>query len=84
MACNSRLGAITRKRAWQICRNPGIMNHTQRYWRATQLADAMDTCTLKETLHRTIIRATIDYATVLSKVSVTASLFKKRQKNRGY
>ena len=28
------------------------MNHTQRHWRATQLADAMDPFTLKEALHR--------------------------------
>jgi len=29
------------------------MNHTQRHWRATQLADAVDPFTLKEALHRT-------------------------------
>jgi len=28
------------------------MNHTQRLWRATQLADAMDPFTLKEALHQ--------------------------------
>lgn len=33
-------------------RNFAIMNHTQRHWRATQLADAMDPFTLKEALHR--------------------------------
>jgi len=33
-------------------KNLGIMNHTQRHWRATQLADAMDPFTLKEVLHR--------------------------------
>lgn len=49
---NTRVWAITRQRAWQICRNLGIMNHTQRHWRATQLADAMDPFTLKEALHR--------------------------------
>jgi ribosomal protein L40E len=49
---NPRVWAITRQRAWQICRNLGIMNHTQRHWRATQLADAMDPFTLKEALHR--------------------------------
>ena len=31
------------------------MNHTQRHWRATQLADAMDPFTLKEALHRAIM-----------------------------
>jgi len=35
-----------------FCRKPGIMNHTQRHWRATQLADAMDPFTLREALHR--------------------------------
>ncbi len=49
---NSRVWSITRQRAWQICRNLGIMNHTQRHWRATQLADTMDPFTLKEALHR--------------------------------
>ena len=49
---NPRVWAITRQRAWQICRNLGIMNHTQRHWRATQLADTMDPFTLKEALHR--------------------------------
>ena len=49
---NSRVWGITRQRAWQICRNLGIMNHTQRHWRATQLADTMDPFTLKEALHR--------------------------------
>lgn len=47
-----RVWAITRQRAWQICKKLGIMNHTQRHWRATQLADAMDPFTLKEALHR--------------------------------
>jgi hypothetical protein len=28
------------------------MNHTQRHWRATQLADTIDPFTLKEALHR--------------------------------
>jgi len=49
---NPRVWAITRQRAWQICKRLGIMNHTQRHWRATQLADAMDPFTLKEALHR--------------------------------
>jgi ribosomal protein L40E len=49
---NPQVWSITRQRAWQICRNLGIMNHTQRHWRATQLADAMDPFTLKEALHR--------------------------------
>jgi len=49
---NPRVWAITRQRAWQICKNLGIMNHTQRHWRATQLADTMDPFTLKEALHR--------------------------------
>jgi len=49
---NPRVWSITRQRAWQIYRNLGIMNHTQRHWRATQLADAMDPFTLKEALHR--------------------------------
>jgi len=37
---------------WQICKRLGIMNHTQRHWRATQLAGAMDPFTLKEALHQ--------------------------------
>lgn len=45
-------GAITRQRARQICRRLGIMKHTQRHWRATQLADAMDPFILKEALNR--------------------------------
>jgi len=49
---NARVWAITRQRAWQICRKLGIMNHTQRHWRASQLADTMDPFTLKEALHR--------------------------------
>jgi ribosomal protein L40E len=49
---NPRVWGITRQRAWQICKRLGIMNHTQRHWRATQLADAMDPFTLKEALHR--------------------------------
>lgn len=49
---NPLVWAITRQRAWQICKNLGIMNHTQRHWRATQFADAMDLFTLKEALHR--------------------------------
>jgi len=49
---NPQVWAITRQRAWQICRKLGIMNHTQRHWRATQLADTMDPFTLKESLHR--------------------------------
>jgi len=48
---------ITRQRAWQIMNDLGIMNHTQRHWRATQLADSMDIFELKEALHR----ATIPY-----------------------
>lgn len=35
-----------------FCRKLGIMNHTQRHWRATQLADAMASFTVKEALHR--------------------------------
>ena len=49
---NPRVWSITRQRAWQISKRFGIMNHTQRHWRATQLADAMDPFTLKEALHR--------------------------------
>ncbi len=49
---DSRVWSITRQRAWQICRGLGIMNHIQRHWRATQLADTMDPFTLKEALHR--------------------------------
>lgn len=49
---NPRVWAITRQRAWQICKRLEIMNHTQRHWRATRLADAMDPFTLKEALHR--------------------------------
>jgi len=49
---NPRVWAISRQRAWQICKRLGIMNHTQRHWRATQLADAMDAFTLKEALRR--------------------------------
>lgn len=49
---NPGVWVITRQRAWQIRKNLGIMNHTQRHWRATQLADAMDPFTLKEALHR--------------------------------
>jgi ribosomal protein L40E len=52
---NPQVWGITRQRAWQICRNLGIMNHTQRHWRATQLADTMDPFTLKEALHRATI-----------------------------
>ena len=51
-APNPRVWSITRQRAWQICNNLGIMNHTQRHWRASQLADTMDPFTLKEALHR--------------------------------
>jgi ribosomal protein L40E len=47
-ALDLRVWAITRQRAWQICRSLGIMNHTQRHWRATQLADSMDPFALKE------------------------------------
>ena len=49
---NARVWAITRNRAWQIMRDLGIMNHTQRHWRATQLADVLDPFELKESLHR--------------------------------
>lgn len=49
---NPRVWPITRQRAWQICNALGIMNHTQRHWRASQLADTMDAFTLKEALHR--------------------------------
>lgn len=46
---------ISRQRAWQIMRELGIMNHTQRHWRATQLADTMDAFELKEALHRATV-----------------------------
>jgi hypothetical protein len=46
---------ITRQRAWQIMNKLGIMNHTQRHWRATQLADTHDPFELKEALHRATI-----------------------------
>ena len=46
---------ITRQRAWQIMNELGIMNHTQRHWRATQLSDALDPFELKEALHRATI-----------------------------
>lgn len=49
---NPRVWAITRQRAWQVCNRLGVMNHTQRHWRATQLADAMEPFALKEALHR--------------------------------
>lgn len=46
---------ITRQRAWQIMDALGIMNHTQRHWRATQLSDTLDAFALKEELHRATI-----------------------------
>jgi len=33
---NLQVWAITSQRAWQICKNLGITNHSQRHWRATQ------------------------------------------------
>jgi len=30
-----KVWAIARERAWQVCKNLGIMNHTQRHWGAT-------------------------------------------------
>lgn len=50
-----RVWAISRQRAWQIMKALGIMNHTQRHWRATQLRDTHDPFELKEALHRTTI-----------------------------
>ena len=52
---HGRVWAIGRQRAWQIMSALGIMNHTQRHWRATQLADTMDPFLLKEALHRATI-----------------------------
>jgi len=49
---NTRVFAITPVRAWQIMKNLGIMNHTQRHWRATQLSDTMDAFDLKDAMHR--------------------------------
>jgi ribosomal protein L40E len=46
---------IGRQRAWQIMKALGIMNHTQRHWRATQLRDTHDAFELKEALHRATI-----------------------------
>ncbi|MEM2112221.1 MAG: hypothetical protein QXX08_10175 [Candidatus Bathyarchaeia archaeon] len=46
---------ISRQRAWQIMRRLGIMNHTQRHFRASQLADVLDPFELKEALHRETI-----------------------------
>jgi len=50
-----RVWAIGRQRAWQIMKALGIMNHTQRHWRATQLRDTHDPFELKEALHRATI-----------------------------
>jgi len=50
-----RVWSISRQRAWQIMKNLGIMNHTQRHRRATQLADTHDAFELKEALHRATI-----------------------------
>jgi len=50
-----RVWGISRQRAWQIMKALGIMNHTQRHWRATQLADTHDAFELKEALHRATI-----------------------------
>jgi len=50
-----RVWEITRQRAWQIMRKLGIMNHTQRHFRASQLADVLDPFELKEALHRETI-----------------------------
>jgi len=50
-----RVWNIGRQRAWQIMKALGIMNHTQRHWRATQLADTHDAFELKEALHRATI-----------------------------
>jgi ribosomal protein L40E len=50
-----KVWAISRQRAWQIMKALGIMNHTQRHWRATQLRDTHDAFELKEALHRATI-----------------------------
>ncbi|MEM2111977.1 MAG: zinc ribbon domain-containing protein [Candidatus Bathyarchaeia archaeon] len=50
-----RVWEISRQRAWQIMRKLGIMNHTQRHFRASQLADVLDPFELKEALHRETI-----------------------------
>lgn len=50
-----RVWQISRQRAWQIMKALGIMNHTQRHWRATQLRDTHDPFELKEALHRATI-----------------------------
>lgn len=52
---SGRVWSISRQRAWQIMSALGIMNHTQRHWRATQLADTHDPFDLKEALHRATI-----------------------------
>lgn len=52
---STKLFDIERHQAWQIMKDLGIMNHTQRHWRATQLADTMDPFELKEALHRATI-----------------------------
>jgi len=50
-----RVWNIGRQRAWQIMKALGIMNHTQRHWRATQLAEVFGPFGLKEELHRATI-----------------------------
>jgi hypothetical protein len=52
---NGKVWNITRQRAHQIMKALGIMNHTQRHWRTTQLADVMNPFELKEALHRATI-----------------------------
>jgi len=52
---DSKVWNIGRQRAWQIMNALGIMNHTQRHWRATQLRDTHDPFELKEALHRATI-----------------------------
>ena len=53
--CEGKVWNISRQRAWQIMKALGIMNHTQRHWRATQLRDTHDAFELKEALHRATI-----------------------------
>jgi ribosomal protein L40E len=52
---SGRVWEISRQRAWQIMRKLGIMNHTQRHFRASQLADVLDPFELREALHRETI-----------------------------
>ena len=66
-----RVFAISRQAAWTIMKNLGIMNHINRHWKATQLADTMTPYQLKEELDRATIPTEYVHgspATLLEKV----------------